>query len=956
MNKKILIYSILLLLWFSVSKSDAEEWRTYTVADGLRDNVVNAVAVDDQAGVVWFGTSKGASRFDGANWQSFLDGRNVQTILVEATNTIWFGTDKGVFLKEGSPREIGNKSFLSHRSTSLISRGERITSFLPDLFIHEMALDQQGVKWFATGAGIRSTKDGAKWQDYHKIELNLVESVLRSSKLADELSKYKIKELFEYEIRTDDLKYVRTSVDSIAIDQKDGKWLATHIIFESRGKYVVVSGIGFLDNVNPVRKFGNQSGHLSNGVKWELLESTVEVEGVEKVEEASAITSIALDKDDKIWYSRAHEFHSLAQGAFFFDGKEIKRYFTQDINQNGIWDGGQAIVTVQDLNGDGREEVVATADGGYDLQPRGLYLYDLMSGKELWQYRVGAALGPENVVIGDVTGDGIPEIVASSTSPCTSSEVNGTDDAHGFIFIWDKNGKNLWGNGQSEPLTPPCGQIERVALADLDKDGVLDIIAFLSANLSYATAKNLGGIIVTDGYGKQKAKILHHRRFIQGGVADLNHDGALEIVAIDDQGLLMIFDNRLSLLHQQQFEVLPPRLVAIADLYGDGFPEILLCSEGRLFCLDSQWTKGELATLWEYRGFQGQPYIFLSDIEQGGATEILIMAEYDVVHILSYDAEANFSLKSQDTGCRYWEQYSLSKTAVYPHAPSAPLEPKPYRLKRVLHLKDMKGIYDLIYTGDVNNDGALELISTKDNFITVWEYNNGAPKVLWKREYPNEREGPGITALEYIAGEMVILTGIFRAGHSELLVIDARNGEIIKSIKTEAGVIDELRNNKVNEIKVDKSSGEVWFATAGGVSTFDGHKWQAFSTADGLADKVVNDIVIDTSNNVWFATTAGVTKFDRTIIKKSLFLGAPPTILLCDDTGVIWSGTSGDGIRRYEMGEEKPYFSTVGDVYEVPAFAVDLKRNVLWVSRYVSGTDMGLYKINPICINLRPIL
>jgi len=208
----------LLLVWFSVSKSDAEEWRTYTVADGLRDNVVNAVAVDDQAGVVWLGTSNGASRFDGVNWQSFLDGRNVQAILVEATNKIWFGTEKGVFLKEG----------------------ERITPFLPDLFIHDIALDQQGVKWFATGAGIRSTKDGAKWQDYHKIELNLIESVLRSRKLADELSKYKIKEFFEYEIKADDLKYVRTSVDSIAIDQKGGKWLATHIIFESRGKYFTV--------------------------------------------------------------------------------------------------------------------------------------------------------------------------------------------------------------------------------------------------------------------------------------------------------------------------------------------------------------------------------------------------------------------------------------------------------------------------------------------------------------------------------------------------------------------------------------------------------------------------------------------------------------------------------------------------------------------------------------------
>ena len=72
---------ILVVLCFLVFSGSAYEWRTYTAGDGLKDNIVHTVAVDDPTGTVWFGTKSGVSRFDGARWESYLDGRDIQAIL-----------------------------------------------------------------------------------------------------------------------------------------------------------------------------------------------------------------------------------------------------------------------------------------------------------------------------------------------------------------------------------------------------------------------------------------------------------------------------------------------------------------------------------------------------------------------------------------------------------------------------------------------------------------------------------------------------------------------------------------------------------------------------------------------------------------------------------------------------------------------------------------------------------
>ncbi|MAU00814.1 MAG: hypothetical protein CL608_27020 [Anaerolineaceae bacterium] len=82
-------------------------YKTYTTADGLADNQVWSVAVD-QAGNKWFGTrTGGVSRFNGSSWTTFkttngLPANFVTTISVHPNGNLYFGTAAGVVGFNGS--------------------------------------------------------------------------------------------------------------------------------------------------------------------------------------------------------------------------------------------------------------------------------------------------------------------------------------------------------------------------------------------------------------------------------------------------------------------------------------------------------------------------------------------------------------------------------------------------------------------------------------------------------------------------------------------------------------------------------------------------------------------------------------------------------------------------------------------------------------------------------------
>jgi hypothetical protein len=75
----------------------------------------------------------------------------------------------------------------------------------------------------------------------------------------------------------------------------------------------------------------------------------------------------------------------------------------------------------------------------------------------------------------------------------------------------------------------------------------------------------------------------------------------------------------------------------------------------------------------------------------------------------------------------------------------------------------------------------------------------------------------------------------------------------------DSGMADDF----VESVARDRA-GTLWVGTHAGVSSFDGTRWENYSTADGLAGNVVFDIVADRDGSMWFATSGGVSRFTGT--------------------------------------------------------------------------------------------
>ncbi len=71
-------------LWcgtLGVSVYDGAQWTNYTKEDGLLENVVNAIAIDDN-NVKWIGTTKGLQSYDGEEWISY----RIETSLIDSAD------------------------------------------------------------------------------------------------------------------------------------------------------------------------------------------------------------------------------------------------------------------------------------------------------------------------------------------------------------------------------------------------------------------------------------------------------------------------------------------------------------------------------------------------------------------------------------------------------------------------------------------------------------------------------------------------------------------------------------------------------------------------------------------------------------------------------------------------------------------------------------------------------
>jgi hypothetical protein len=166
----ILLAALLLSMPPATVHAGEARWHSFTALNGLGGNIVQAIWEDPQ-GRIWFGTEKGASRYDGASWLTYHSGDglvddNVWSISGD-DQSVWFATSNGLsqLTRDG----------WRHFSTD---------DGLPNNDVRAVLIDRNSTVWAGTfGGGVaRRTPGTARWENldlstviaYHDIAVQAI--------------------------------------------------------------------------------------------------------------------------------------------------------------------------------------------------------------------------------------------------------------------------------------------------------------------------------------------------------------------------------------------------------------------------------------------------------------------------------------------------------------------------------------------------------------------------------------------------------------------------------------------------------------------------------------------------------------------------------------------------------------------------------------------------------------
>jgi hypothetical protein len=175
-------------------------------------------------------------------------------------------------------------------------------------------------------------------------------------------------------------------------------------------------------------------------------------------------------------------------------------------------------VRVADFNGDGHMDVVFVAE---DTEQHNLFLGDGKGGFTRVSERLPATSQANAVAVGDVNGDGLPDIVVGNTTEGKEGV------AQPFLWLNDR-ARPGWFIDASTSHPPAIDvQAQGIVLGDLDGDGDLDM-AIASQDPINRLLLNDGGGRFTDATDRLGKQVPTETREVHA--LDANGDGRLDLV------------------------------------------------------------------------------------------------------------------------------------------------------------------------------------------------------------------------------------------------------------------------------------------------------------------------------------------------------------------------------------------------------------------------------------------
>ncbi len=174
---------------------------------------------------------------------------------------------------------------------------------------------------------------------------------------------------------------------------------------------------------------------------------------------------------------------------------------------------------------------------------------------------------PRDVVVAELTGDGIPDLVVANYNDDTVSVLLGNGD----------------GTFLPQEVFPVGEKPYSLAVADLNGDGRPDIVVANSASDTVSVLLNLGGSNAHVNFAPQMTFATGKQPF-SVAVADLTGDGIPDIITANaaSNTVSVLVGNGNGTFQPQQIYVVGsrPYSVAVADLTGDGKPDIVTTNYG----------------------------------------------------------------------------------------------------------------------------------------------------------------------------------------------------------------------------------------------------------------------------------------------------------------------------------------------------------------------------------------
>ncbi len=283
-------------------------------------------------------------------------------------------------------------------------------------------------------------------------------------------------------------------------------------------------------------------------------------------------------------------------------------YFTSEPNA----------VAVADVNGDGKPDIVSAdcPGGSCSIQGQGTISVFLGNGDGTFQNAVTYSSGgvlPTSVVVGDVNGDGKPDILV-------------TNESYGINMLLGN------GDGTFQPAVAVAGVAapQELLIADINGDGKADLVV-LAASI---------GVLLGDGDGSFQP-IVEYGECIgclasSLTMADVNGDGKLDLLVTywNEGGIGIRLGNGDGTFQSETLLALgvQPSWLAAADVNGDGHVDLV----STRLCLGGCTTFGTVAVLlgngdgtfqapamYGWDGFAATS-VAIADINEDGKADLVI--------------------------------------------------------------------------------------------------------------------------------------------------------------------------------------------------------------------------------------------------------------------------------------------------------------------------------------------